>query len=332
MPDPHNFLEEFKHYQQELKEHLKEWNDKITFDKKKFGEEKKKNRIKLMQFQKKHNELQDEGNVVVQQQEDSGNDLFDQFNMLKKKIQMRKNEIDAQILKGLHDNHKADLEKTSKNVIHPVVNVLEGSNDKTDASRVKRSLFSARPFGSYQPYSLDMKPWTAADILSLRRDMFLGSDLSPPPNDYQIFKNIFDQNRLYRLRKRSIDKFIDNSINEIDNGIENKLPKSDEDIYSKVKFNKKYYKLKNFDETEKRVAKNEIVKDNSTKNENNSAHPKDKIFGSVDGRDSSIQNNIQKISTEAEERTLEKMIRNITGFLVDLGKEIGAYLKHIAYN
>lgn len=332
-----------KTYQQELKDHLKEFLETIEVDKKKFEGEKKKNRMRLLQLQRKQQELMNaEDDIVGKQLQDNRNEFFEQLKLLKKKAQLRKNEIDAKILKNLHESHTAELKQISTSSpntnVNPKWNILE-KTAKDDQSRVKRSLFNAKTFSTYHPHSLDLKPWTTADILSLRREQFLGSNSATPPNDYHIFKNILDQSRLYHPRKRSIDDLLDISTNEIDNDISDVRDKLNDFGDSKNKYNY-YSKLKKLSKIEKQNSDNQIVKEpiHTDDNLEYNITQSDKYDKTINAKvsDDSVNlkkhSHVQKLFDNEEMRTFEDMIKNITGFLSDLGKQIGSYFKNISFN
>lgn len=282
-------------------------------------------------MQKKPSDLESAEDVVAHQLQENKNEIMEQFKLLKKRIQMRKNEIDAILLKNLHDSHKEELEQTAnlEKQKLTLLNTLEKTG-KSDQSRVKRSLLRnhhLKSFGGYQPYSLDLKPWTAADVLSLRREQFLGSNHAPPPNDYKIFKNILDQNRYNRRTKRSIDNFDDNFLNEISNDISDMTNKIVTDSSKNRYFQEKYKKLA---ELEKYQNQNDILKEKmDVENEpitNSSKKSKRK------GKSKKIESNIQKIPAKEEKRMFDEMIKNLTEFFTELGKQIGRYLKNFSIN
>lgn len=310
-------------------------------DKKKFEEDKKKNRMRLHQMQKKQQDLLNpEDDLVAHHLHDNRNELMEQLKLLKKKAQLRKNEIDAKILKNLHESHTAELQQISTSnpvkSLQPKWNLLEKSS-KDDQLRVKRSLFNAKPFSSYHPYSLDLKPWTAADILSLRREQFLGTNSGPPPNDYHIFKNILDQSRSYHPRKRSIENLVDNSINDINNDIADFTDKFIDVGSSKSKYDIYNSQFKKPNKVEKRKFDNAIDKETAKDNQleksaGNIGEKATNIKVADDSANLEDSSHIQKMFDEEETRTFEAMIKNITSFFSDLGKQIGSYIKNIAFN
>lgn len=333
---PHDFKEDLKAYQNDLKEHLKEFMEIIEMDKKKFEEEKKRNKMRLQQIQKKQQELVNvEEDVLGQQLQDNRNDFMEQLKLLRKKFELRKNENNAKVLKNLHESHKPDLDQQVilKHNLQNRINTLEKIG-KNDHSRTKRDLYNTKSFTNYHPHALDLKPWTAADILSLRRQQFLGSDQPALQNDYHIFRNILNKKRMYHKRKRSIDSDIDYSINDIDNiktDFANKFQK---------KFVGKFKPIKKIDDFPQNHFENIIVKDGSINKIKDIPKGKQELTNigkpsrNTHLRKSSKKNvtNIQKIHSKEETRTFEKLIKNITGFLSQLGKQIGSYINSIAYN
>ncbi|KAG5869347.1 hypothetical protein JTB14_013430 [Gonioctena quinquepunctata] len=84
---------------------------------------------------------------------------------------------------------------------------------------VKRSIFDSNNiFGNYQPITPGLRMWKPSDIFSLRKDYInlINPNKLIPPNDLYAFRNIFDQNKLLTLRKRSIDDSMGDRENEID--------------------------------------------------------------------------------------------------------------------
>lgn len=306
-----------------MKDYFNEFKELLAVDKRKIEEDTKKNKKKLLQIQKKYQELLGiDDEILTQQMEQGKNEIVEQLNKLKKKLQLKKNEIDAMHLKDLHETHKAGLESLEK---------TEEAAGPTETHRMKRSLFNAKPFGTYHSYSLDLKPWTAADILTLKRDTVLGNYLSPPPDDYQIFKNIFDQNRLNTVRKRSISNYIDNSINDIDGYI-----KDDAKNFDHISKRGKYYKNKhkkfvNLADIPKKDSDNEIGMEVEL-------HEEKKVkknltdFNEKEQSEEPEMGHIQKPPSDYESKTFETLIQNITIFLSNLAQQIRSYVNNIAYN
>lgn len=339
MPDllhPHNFTEDLKAYQQDLKEHFKEFMEIIEMDKKKYEEEKKKNKMRLQQIQKKQQELVSaEEDILGQQLQDNKYDFMEQLKLLRKKFELRKSENNAKVLKSLHESHKPELDQQVLPKYR--INTLE-RNEKNDNIRTKRAaLLNTKSFTTYHPHALDLKPWTAADILSLRREQFLESHQPAQPNDNHLFRKIFDQERLYNKRKRSIDNDIDYTINDINN--------LETDVLNKFGFQKKslgkFKPIKTIDESTQQTFENSIVKEGDSINKIQAIPKENQELTNTD-RTSKItylkkspkrnESHIQKISTREETRTFEQLIKNITGFLSDLGKQIGSYINRIAYS
>ncbi|XP_028138980.1 uncharacterized protein LOC114333224 isoform X2 [Diabrotica virgifera virgifera] len=165
--------------------------------------------------------------------------LNEQMNHLKEKLQERKDEIDKIVHKQKYmekekkEQWKSKLRKKKRShffkpnieIAWPDIN----TRFKSHHGKVKRSIFGTRKvFGNYQPVTSDLKAWKPVDIPALKRDIYKANSRKLlPPNDYQVFKNIFKTP--YNIRKRRyIDTDVDIRENEIDSDI-NEIHK-DKDI------------------------------------------------------------------------------------------------------
>lgn len=312
-----------------MKEHFEEFKNLLAADKKKFEDEKKKNRKQLLELQKKQQELLNvEDDIFAQQLEQGRFELMELLNLLKKRIQIRKSEIDAVLLKDLHDTRTVEFENTASNKkkTTSVLNSLkiqEKNSGGMDSSRIKRSLFNAKPFGAYHSYSQDLKPWTAADLLTLKRDAIFAGESVVPPNDDDIFKNIVEKVRINQRKKKSIDNY-DNTLNEIDGEFKDSIDKyvSGEMQVSTPQYEKIERPILLDNEIKK---EGRPIVDHKNRNKNN-------VKNETKVKHSKSESHVQKISTDEDTKTFGQLISNITGFLSKLGNQLGNYIRKIAYD
>ncbi|CAG9835625.1 unnamed protein product [Diabrotica balteata] len=171
--------------------------------------------------------------------------LNEQMTHLKEKLQERKDELDKLVHKQkgidkdkkeqwkskLHKKKRSHLKRDKDDLKFEIEFPEFNSRFKSHHSKVKRSIFNTRKvFGNYQPVTSDLKAWKPVEVPALKRDIYkANSRKMMPPNDYPIFKNIF--NKPYNPRKRRyIDTDVDIRVNEIDSDI-NEIHK-DKDIFN----------------------------------------------------------------------------------------------------
>lgn len=329
-------------YQKDIKDQFNEFKQMISKDKVKFEEEKQKNRQKLLQLMKEKDNLlkQETEDILTQIHNDEiarRQELLKQINAMKKKLLQKKTDIDAMLKKDLQltERNEEILGATAKNTLEKLTkdvgkllqgDLLNNGLTKTEPSvRTTRSLFDSIKFGNYHPLTMDLRTWKPADILSLKRDQFLGSNRLIPPNDYPIFKNLFDQNRLFSYRKRR-------SIESLRNDINDYLNEIDSDKFSTFAHSKGYGPGKgNFGNRPSEIKKGNVIQ---------------KIGNQIKANENVISSNIQsllqttnKINNKTndampkdETKMLQNLVTNVTSFLKTLADNLGKYMRGFAGN
>lgn len=335
---------DIKSYQKDVKQHLKDIKDILARDKLKFGEEKKKNRKKLLKLKKQQEQIlvHDTDSILTKIHNDElsrRQDLLNQINVMKKKLQKRKHDLDSLLSK---DNFQVDKNAEASQEINKnslgrlskdIGKVLHfGKDVELKNSRTKRALFEPVRFGNYQPRTLNLKTWRPADVLSFKREQFLGSNGLTPPNDYNIFKNIFDQNRRYGyMRKRRNIKNGENILdNEVDGYLKkpNKYGHAKEDVNDKIHIEKLLYKAAT---TEKNTVKKDFDKEENVDELNVVEKQLDSVMNlrKTIEENNKFSKNISDSTIKGETEVLTSILTTLTGFLKNLGKQLGTYVKGI---
>ncbi|CAG9862577.1 unnamed protein product [Phyllotreta striolata] len=131
------------------------------------GSPKKKN--------KKKNVPKKQGKKTKKDKKPKENNSFaDQMNMLKEKLQERKDEIDKMIKK------QKEIEQSTKG---------KKASKKSKKIAHKRSILD-----NNEQVIPNLRKWRPSDITLFKKDISFPNRISPP-NDYNIFKNIFNRNR-----------------------------------------------------------------------------------------------------------------------------------------
>ncbi|CAH1991416.1 unnamed protein product [Acanthoscelides obtectus] len=232
-------------------------------------------------------------------------------------------------------------------------------NDKLlSVTRKKRYIIGDKRFGNYRPLTKNLKKWKPSDIMKFKNNATSFKTLKRPPNDYHIFKTALEHNKVKVIRR---------SVNDIENHIDqsgfNKgmFDKKVRDIFkpskkfqNKDKETNMIVKMK-FGESDENDKKNEISTTNKyeefLKNtEGLTKDIKDAMRNQIDivededdktGHENGIGllqvnnnkdsvENIQKIEkNKAKTKLFERVVSNISGFLTNIGKQVGMYVKQI---
>lgn len=329
-------------YQKDVKQHFKDLKDIIARDKQKFEEEKRKNRQKLLQFKKQQEEflVHDTDNILTKIHNDElarRQELLEQINVMKKKLQKRKNEIDSMLLKDVQHKEEENEElvrEINKNTLGKLSKDIDkvlhfGDSKEITGPRYKRSLFEPTRFGSYQPLTLNLKTWKPADVLSLKREQFLGSNSLIPPNDYHIFKNIFDQNRRYGyIRKRRNIEYGQNYLeNEVDGYLDMPNKFSGAKAYTDDKKDKKLTLNRSVKTEENSIEKNTNGDVGTNEMENQS----DSVINLRKNIEENeiLENNISNSITAGKTEVMKSILNSLSEFLRKLGTQLGSYMKGI---
>nr|CAI5825494.1 unnamed protein product [Callosobruchus analis] len=232
----------------------------------------------------------------------------------------------------------------------------EASTDKLqDLKRKKRNIIGDKRFGDYRPLSKNLKKWKPSDIQSLKKKASSFKTLRPPPNDYHIFKSALEHNKV-RIIRRSINfdvNDVENNIDKTDFGSE-VFDKRTRDIFKrnrkntirKIKFedsvennkrneiNKYEEFLKADDVKETRLAKEvEEVDHRIRMAEDNEIKGDDVSHIQKIVKDNANKEKVDSIPTgeknKPKTKLFERFVASLSGFLTNIGKQVGMYVKQI---